>query len=55
MLCARCRDPIGYNRKTGHINVHGRFYVGNLLGNTIVGILAGLCAVHGLCAVPPIL
>ena len=50
----RSRDPFGYNRGSGHINVHGRFAVANLLGKSIVGILAGLCAAQAVIAVPPI-
>ena len=45
---------IGYNPRTGQMNVHERFAVENLLGNAIVGIVAGLCAVQVLGAVPPV-
>ena len=34
--------------------MHGRFAVENLLGNAIVGVLAGLCAAHDASAVQPI-
>jgi glyoxylase-like metal-dependent hydrolase (beta-lactamase superfamily II) len=33
--------------------VHGRGAVENLLGKAVIGILAGLCAAHGVSAVPP--
>jgi glyoxylase-like metal-dependent hydrolase (beta-lactamase superfamily II) len=34
--------------------VHGRFAVENFLGKAVIGIFAGLCAAHGLSAVPPV-
>lgn len=50
---ARCRDPISYNRGSGHINVQGRFAAENLWGRAIAGMLAGLCAAYDASAVPP--